>query len=151
MEEMDFERRVWQRVLGAEETSGDGQAEAVLQALKQTLQAEQCYRHLAACTGGCCQKTLLALAKEKRCQAKQLETVYFLLTGCCAQVNCGKCCSSGSLCCQIRSRFHAEQRAAEGYCTASERFGQFSNLYASLSRQSAQAAEKLRCVLQELM
>jgi len=151
MDQHEQERRVWQRVLGTEDKSGDGQAEAVLQVLKQTLEAEQCYLCLAGRTTGCCQRTLQQLAREKRCQAKQLETVYFLLTGCCAKVKCCPCNCCGKLCCLIRARWEAEQRASEGYCTASERFCQFSGLYACLSRASAQAAKKLRCVLQELL
>lgn len=148
--DQDYERRVWQRVLGTE-VSQDKQDEAVLLALKQTLEAEQCYMKLANCVSGCCRATLLQLCQEKRCQAKRLQTVYFLLTGCCAKVKCENCDCCGKLCCLIRNRFLAEQRAAEGYCTAAERFREFSCLYATLSRESARAAEQLRCVLQSLL
>lgn len=148
--DQDYERRVWQRVLGTE-VDRDKQDEAVLLALKQTLEAAGCYQKLAGRTGGNCRNILLQLAREKCCQAKQLESVYFLLTGCCAKVKCENCDCCGKLCCLIRQRFLAEQRAAEGFCTAAERFGEFSNLYACLSRESARAAEQLRCVLQALL
>lgn len=152
MDQRDYERRVWERVLSTSPQDGDiAQAEAVLQTLKQTLEAEQCYRCLASRVGGCCRNTFLQLAQEKCCQARQLKSVYFLLTGCCAKVKCCPCNLSGDLCCLIRARFEAEQRAAEGYCTASKRLSQFSNLYACLSRACFQAGEKLRCVLQALL
>lgn len=148
--DQEFERRVWQRVLGTE-VDRDKQDEAVLLSLKQTLEAAACYTKLAGCVSGSCRATLQQLAREKCCQAKQLESVYFLLTGCCAKVACDSCNCRGTPCCLIRQRFLAEQRAAEGYCTAAERFKEFSCLYASLSRESARAAEQLRCVLQNLL
>ena len=148
--DQDYERRVWQRVLGTE-VNRDKQDEAVLLALKQALEAADCYTKLAGRTGGSCRNTLQQLAREKCCQAKQLESVYFLLTGCCAKVKCENCDCCGKLCLLIRNRFLAEQRAAEGYCTAAERFREFSGLYTALSRESARAAEQLRCVLQNLL
>ena len=148
--DQDYERRVWQRVLGTE-IDRDKQDEAVLLALKQTLEAAECYMKLAGRTVGGCRNTLQQLAREKCCQAKQLESVYFLLTGCCAKVKGEGCDCCGKICCLIRDRFLAEQRAAEGYCTAAERFPEFSCLYATLSHESARAAEQLRCVLQNLL
>ena len=148
--DQDYERRVWQRVLGTE-VDRDKQDEAVLLSLKQTLEAAECYTKLANYVNGCCRATLEQLAQQKRCQAKQLESVYFLLTGCCAKVKCDPCNCCGKLCCLIRAQFLTEQRAAEGYCTAAERFKEFSCLYANLSRECARAAEQLRCVLQNLL
>lgn len=152
MDSYEFEREIWQRVLSSDQPDENAQqASAVQQVLKQTLAAEQCYTCLACRTNGCCRQTLQQLAREKRCQAKQLETVYYLLTGCCAKTECCPCSCRGNLCELIRCRFTAELRAADGYCRAAEQFRQFSSLYASLSRAAVRDAEKLRCVLQALL
>ncbi len=141
------EQAIWQRVLAV--NSPDClSGEKVQQMIAHELADAETYARLACCTQGCCRQTLQKISREERCHARQLETVYFLMTGRCAELCAAQAENgSGTLCARLRARFSEEQNGARAYREAAGRSEQFRELFTHLAADEARHAELLRGLL----
>ena len=151
MDPRTMERAVWQRVMGAPDCAQNASGR-ILELIHAEQREAALYAALAARTAGVCRSVLQQLSREERCHARQLETVFYLLTGSCAQ-GCPErpACPSGGLCALLRERFAAEQQAAEGYRGMAETSPRFRDVFLHLAADETRHAARLRCLLQQLL
>lgn len=154
------EAEVWERVLAASAAYPISEkqpekpgltAEQVLQLLQQELLNAVTYETLAARVGKRNRQRLLALAREERQHARQLEAVYYVLTGqrpCPDRVK-GPCvaCTNEAL----RSAYGREVAGADRYQKLAGQAGSFSAVFQRLScaeqRHSAAVLQLLQACL----
>lgn len=147
-------RAVWQRVTAATEVTGSSYAAGadpavLLDFISGEQQDSRVYQALACKLGGSDGVQLRRMAKEKACRAKRLAAAYFLLTG---VRPCVRTLPFAAVTCpveELRSRYEAELRDAEGYCTVSHRFsGQTALMLEELAKGSLQYSQTVLCILE---
>ncbi len=150
-------RAVWQRVTGLAEVSGsectaDADPAILLDFLAGERLDSRVYQTLGRCIGGCDGAQLRRMAAEKTCRAKRLAAAYYLLTGtrpCVQALPCDRITCPAA---ELRNRYEAELRDAEGYCAAARQFsGQTALLLEELAKGSMQYSRTVLCILENQM
>lgn len=141
------EQRVWERVGGVQprEDSVEGSlnAESVLNKASRELEQAALYQYLACRVPGACGRILGEIGQEKLCHARELRSIYFVLTGrkACppkAQEPCVTCISE-----TLRRLYRQELADAEENRAIAQRGTEFSCTFEKMAQDNLCNAEKL--------
>lgn len=149
------EQRVWERVMGAprmEQTPPQTMplcAEKVKSLAEGELASACLYRSLAQRVCASSRGTLLRIAQEESCHARNLAAVYFVLTGqklClpAAQKPCITCTAE-----ELRRAYMAEKAVSEQYAALASAGGDHAHLMQCLARDESRHARELLRVIAE--
>lgn len=141
-------QKVWQRVgLAQKEKTCQGTltGELLQKLIAQEWADCRTYHALAASAQGCTAAALRRISQQEADHARQLQAVYFILTG----KQAPRCCAARKkLCCNIailRQRVGDEQEGAQTYHQIADQAGPYAMLFSCLARdEESHAAVLLR-------
>ncbi len=156
---------VWQRVLGASDEKPSNTSDKPSKPPRRTDAAQQLrelmdgastdavmYTALSARVSGCCRRTLLCIAGDKKRHLKKLRAQYFLLTGC--TYTPPPCCPLIYCVTDVlRQKYLGELDGSASHRNAAEEASdkELSELYQSISEDKASHARLICGVLENLL